>query len=317
MIEKIKSSWSLINNSIKVFKKYPKFLIPILMTWCIYAPTILYVEYLSNYKKLTFLQQIPIAFVIILLFAFILTISCSVLLELIQQLESNKTPNLKSAFKDTFKQNFINMIPLVIVWAIMWLLISIVQALVVREKQGSTDNTFSVENAAKTLAGYDGYFSPSKAFFEAIRKGVRMIMFLILPAIAWENKNFNDAFSKGITMFENNISYFLSGFVMLEGVAYIIFFPIGLVFGIAEGMELAPNHILWLISIFFLTFAWSFSIYLEQMFTAELYLWNLKWEKKVIEAKKDNQSIPLLSDISKPSLLDNEFEFIAKVPLKQ
>jgi len=45
MFEEIKNGWDLIKTSILVFNRYPKFLIPLLITWLIYAPIILYLEY--------------------------------------------------------------------------------------------------------------------------------------------------------------------------------------------------------------------------------------------------------------------------------
>ena len=309
MLKKIRSSWTLIKDSISVFDKHPKFLVPLLITWAIYAPVILYYVYDYGLNKHSFLQNVLVAFVIIFIFASILTLSCSLLLELIQQLESGRKTDLRGAFKVTFKQNIVDIIPLVFVWAVIWWLISAVQAFFTRKNQYEGDKTLTAENAAKTLAGYDENFNLSKAFFEALRKGVRMIMFLILPAIAWENKKFGDAVSKGMAVFKTNIVHFVSGFVLLEGIDILIFFPAGILFGLADGMEIFSSDTVWVIAIFYIAFAWSYSIYLEQMFAAELYLWNLKWEKQVAKAKNEGLPVPNLSEIPKPSLLDEIHEF--------
>jgi hypothetical protein len=63
----------------------------------------------------------------------------------------------------------------------------------------------------------------------------------------------------------------------------------------------------WVAVIIYSGLAWSFCMYLEQMFTAQLYLWHLKWEESVLEAKKRNQPLPLFKDTEQPALL-------AKVP---
>ena len=48
--------------------------------------------------------------------------------------------------------------------------------------------------------------------------------------------------------------------------------------------------------------AWSYSIYLEQMFMAELYLWHLKWER--------SGKAGSIEQIPPPQLLDNVHELL-------
>jgi hypothetical protein len=62
--------------------------------------------------------------------------------------------------------------------------------------------------------------------------------------------------------------------------------------------------IAWIITIIYAAFAWSYSIYLEQMFSANLYLWHLRWEKECIEAQRAGRQLPALRDVPRPSILD-------------
>ena len=61
-----------------------------------------------------------------------------------------------------------------------------------------------------------------------------------------------------------------------------------------------------------MAFAWSFTIYLEQMFTAELYLWSLKWEQAVHKAQQENKPLPELIDVPRPSILDEVPDLLEK-----
>lgn len=310
MFEGIKNGWDLIKDSIRVFNHHPKFLIPLLITWLIYALIILYLEYGFNWDVLSTGQVFLFVFGIIFVFAFLLAFSCSVLLELIQQLESGQKMNLGKAFGYTLRRNILKITPIVIIWTIIWFILLILQAIFSKTEERERES-FTAKNAAKTLAGY-GTFSISRAFFEALEKGVRMIMFLILPAIAWENLSFGKAIKKGIMVFKVHLSEFVTGFVLTWAVAVIIFLPPGILFYISDKLEVAFPTWVWIITIIYIAFAWSYSIYLEQMFIAELYLWNLKWEKQIEEEKRIGKPFSRLRDVRRPSLLDEIPELLEK-----
>lgn len=310
MFQGIKNGWSLIKESVKVFNHHPKFIVPLLITWIIYAPIILYLKYWFNSDAYTTGQVFLIVFGVVFLFAFLLSFSCSMLLELIQQLESGNKMSVTKAFGYTLGHNTIKILPIVIVWTIIWFILLVIQALLSKDKKREKES-FSAENAAKTLAGY-GSFSFSRAFFEALQKGVRMVIFLILPAIVWENLGFWKATKRGLGVFRSHLSVFVTGFVLTGLATAIVFLPPVLLFYISDKMEMAFPDWVWIVTIIYVAFAWSYSIYLEQMFIAELYLWNYKWEKEVAKAQQGGRPIPSLKDISRPSVLDDVPDLINK-----
>jgi hypothetical protein len=171
--------------------------------------------------------------------------------------------------------------------------------------------SFTAENAAQTLAGY-GNFSLSSAFFGALKRGVRMIVFLILPAIARGNPSFTKAIKKGLGVFKVHLSEFVSGFVLTWLAAGIISLPAAILFYISDNFEVTFPTWVWVITIIYTGFAWSFYIYLEQMFAAGLYLWHLKWEKQIEEEKKLGKPLLNLRDIKRPSLVDEVPELLEK-----
>ena len=310
MFEGIKNGWDLIKDSIRVFNHHPKFLIPLLVVWIIYAQIILYLGYGLNWNALSAGQIFLLVFGIIFLFAFLLAFSCSVLLELIQQLESGEKMNLSKAFSHTLAHNILKIIPIIIIWTIIWFILLILQAIFSEAKERKKE-PLTAENAAKTLAGYRT-FSLSGAFFEALGKGIRMIVFLILPAIAWENLSLGKAIKKGIGVFKVHLSEFVTGFLLTWTVATIIFLPPGILFYISDELKIEFPTWVWIITIIYIAFAWSYSIYLEQMFTAELYLWNLKWEKQIEEEKRLGKPLSRLRDVRRPSVLDEVPELLEK-----
>ena len=310
MFQGIKNGWDLIKESIKVFNHYPKFIVPLFLTWMVYAPIVLYLKYQFNWDAYTTPQVFLIVFGVIFVFAFLLSFSCSMLLELIQQLESGQKMSVIKAFGYTLGHNTIRNLPIVFVWTIVWFILLVIQVLLSKDKKRGNES-FSAENAAKTLAGYKS-FSFSRAFFEALQKGVRMVVFLILPAIAWENLSFWQSVKKGLAVFKANLSVFVTGFVLTGLAASIIFLPPALLFYISDKAELTLPSWVWVITIIYIAFGWSYSIYLEQMFTAELYLWNHKWEKEVAKAQQEGRPIPTLNQVARPSILDDVHELVEK-----
>lgn len=309
MFQGIKNGWDLIKESIRVFNRHPKFIVPLLITWLVYASIILYLKYWFNWNAFTGSQILLIVFGTVFVFAFLLAFSCSMLLELIQQLESGEQMSVVKSFAYTISHNVIRILPLVLIWTIIWFILLIIQTLFSKKKGKGEKESISAENAAKTLAGYQS-FSFSRAFFKALEKGVRMVIFLILPGIAWENLSFWQSVKKGFAVFKAHLSEFVTGFVLTSAVTMIIFLPPAILFEIFDEAKF-PNWA-WVTIIIYIAFAWSYSIYLEQMFTAELYLWNRKWEKEVAKAQQESRQIPTLQEVSRPSILDEVYELVEK-----
>jgi len=309
MFETIKNAWNLIQNSIQVFNRHPKFLIPLLITWLVYAPITLYLEYGFNWRALSVGQIFLFVFGIIFLFAFLLGFSCLILLELIQQLESRKELDLGKAFVNSLTGNILKFAPIVLVWTIVWFTLLILDVLVsiffgeTRERRGS----LTLESAAKTLAGY-GIFSLISSFFALLKRGARMIVFIIAPAIAWENLSFGKAIKRGFNVFTLHTPEFSTGFILTWVAAAIIFLPLTILFWMSGVSEITFPNWVWLLAIIYTAFAWSYSLYLEQMFIAQLYLWHLKWEKQIEKEKRHGKQLSKLKDVKKPSLLDEIFE---------
>lgn len=299
----------LVGDSIEVFRHHPRFLVPLLAVWAVYAPTVLYLKYSVNWDVIPAERALLLNLGVVLLFAFLLACSCSVLLELIQQLESGQNPSLSRAAAATLRSNLLKMLPIILVWTVVWFVLLVIQAMLSKKKRRGAQESFSAESAAKTLAGY-GQFSLSAAFFHALNKGIRMVVFLILPAIAWENLGFMRAVKKGLTVFRTHLAHFSAGFVLTELIAVVLFLPPAILFWISDALDVQFPSIVWVAIILYIGMAWSYSIYLEQMFTAELYLWHLKWEREVKARQLRGEQLPELEEIPLPHLLDEVHELL-------
>ncbi|HZD59354.1 MAG TPA: hypothetical protein VE439_02730 [Anaerolineae bacterium] len=313
VFQRIKSGMELIKESIRVFNHYPLLIVPLLITWLIIAPLILLLEYNIDWSIYTTAESLLIVFLVISAFTFLLTFSCSMLLELIQQLETGRRLSLSDALISTLGYNLATAFPLIIVWTIIWFLLTVIQSSIPRKTRGgdNENESFSAESAARTLAGYQGY-SVSRGYIESLKKGVRMVVFLILPGIAWENMGSSDATKRGFAILKTHLVEFTTGFVLAEVISITVFLPVLLLFGISDGAKLVLPGYVWIVAQLYIAFAWSYSIYIEQMFAAQLYLWNMRWEREVAKAKVEGRPLPLLEDIAKPTVLDEVLELTAR-----
>ncbi len=306
MVGSLRSGWGLLVHSLNVFKAYPSFLLPILTVWCVYAPAVLYLKYEYQASQHVLEENLIVTFLFLFGLSFLILMSCAVVLEMIRQIEVGN-PSLIRAIAKALGKDMIRVLPLSIVWAAIWFVLTVIEAILSRRKESNDDNPLTAQDAAATIAGFHD-FSFSAAFIEALKKGVRMVVFLIMPAIVWENLGFVAATKKGLSVLRAHLGDFGSGYALTYAAAAVVFLPPGIIFELGTGRHGRPPLIhfpdsVWVGTIIYIGLAWSFCIYLEQMFMAQLYLWNMKWESKVELAKEKNLPVPEFHSVDRPELL--------------
>jgi len=306
MAGSLRNGWALLVHSLNVFRAYPSFLLPILTVWSVYAPTVLYLKYGYNWNQHSLEEDLGITYLFLFGLSFLILMSCAVVLEMIRQIE-NGDPSLIRAIAKVLGKDMFRVLPLSIVWATIWFVLTVIEAILSKKRGNDDDSALTAQNAAATIANYSE-FSFSAAFIEALKKGVRMVMFLIMPAITWENLGFLAATKKGLAVLRAHLGDFASGYALTYAAAGIVFLPPWIV------LELGTRHrghapliqfpdSVWVATIIYMGLAWSFCIYLEQMFMAQLYLWHMKWESKVEIAKEEHQPLPEFHSVRRPELL--------------
>lgn len=302
-----RKGWKLIVHALNVFKAYPAFLAPICLVWIVYATGVLYLRYGFSWKLHGAWTDTGVVFVVIFVFSFLILLSFATLLEMIHQVETGK-PSLLRAFAAVLSRDVLSVLPLALVWAIIWLVLTILEAMLSKsDRKAGRDDTLTAQYAAMTLANYRD-FSFSAAFIEALQKGVRMVMFLILPAIAWERLGFFDGVKKGLAVFRAHLALFGTGYALTYVAAAVVFLPAAVVLELGTGRHGGPPLIdfpsfVWAATIIYMGFAWSLSLYLEQMFMAQLYLWHMKWEQMAAKAVEAGKPAPAFDTIPRPELL--------------
>jgi hypothetical protein len=295
----VKTGFELVVDSIRVFWRYPRLVVPLLGTWVVVAGLTLWWQFFR--PALAWRGMLALGFGVIFLQAFVLAVSCSLLLEMVEQVERGGSPSIVQALGDTLRENLLSMLPLILVWSVVWFLLSVVEAFF--EDDSEATGEFSAENAARALGG--GNTSLLGLGFDALRKGVRMLVFLVLPAIAWEDRGFVAASRRGYGVFRENIAAVATGFSLTYLIAGALFLPTVVVFEASDLGLITLSVTEWSLVIGYIGVAWSFSIYLEQMFVADLFLWHKEWEQAVEAARQDGRSEPSMRDVPRPTLLDD------------
>lgn len=302
MFKGINNGFQLIKSAIQIFKKHPVLIVPLFIVWIVFASLLVYFKWDFPWANYNRTGQLIFAYLFFLFTTYLLTISCSVLLELIQQNELGDKMSFKRSLSETFGKNLAHIIVLSIAWSLIWFFLVILKV-IFSKKRNDNDEEKSAENVARTLSG-DSSFSWFGLSIDLIIKGVRMVVFLILPGVAWQELGIRKSIKKGFQVLSDRRSEFVGGFTLSLGTEFMLFLPAAIMFYLSGKGIVTFDDIAWYLCILYIGFAWSFSLYLEQMFAAELYLWQIKYEDDCRKARNEGRLQPKFEQTKRPHILD-------------
>lgn len=154
MFNGISNGIALIKRSIQVFMKYPDFAIPLACVWVVYAFVVIYIEFLYPWDRFGSDVNLLFCLGVFLLLSLLYGFSALVLLELIQQVETDQPVSFGKAANAAFQQDMLKALPVLLLWVALQFVVFVLQLLLkatigrLRRRSG-----ISLENAARTLAG--------------------------------------------------------------------------------------------------------------------------------------------------------------------
>lgn len=304
--------WQEIRNAIVTLKqclhtlvRYPVFLVPIAGVWVLYATVLTYFKFVFPWGQFDQRAVLVITAGIFLLKSSILALACLILLELIQQIESKGQINLRRAARAALGWNLVRTLPIIFVWTLLWFVMMLGQPLLSLTQRSLWGNGLGETKRAI------GEIGTSVSVVKLLEKGMRMLVFLILPAIAWENQWPWSATKRGMSAISLHLTPFAAAFVLSDLVTYLILAPVVFLFSVKDFIGLHLQNGIWFWLLVYMALGWSFTLFIEQWLAAELYLWHMKWQKACQIARMNQQAIPQLSDIQPPSILDDVSELLA------
>jgi hypothetical protein len=295
-IASVSDGWQIFKRTFAVLQKYPVLVLPLFCSWIVIAATTLLFRYYNLSLWLIFLA--------VFVMAYSLSLACLLLLELIQRIEKGQSPSFFSAWGELISKDAIKAIPIAVVWAVIWFIILIIRALTSKKDEDKASP--SLADAGRTLSGMNN--SPSGWIglgLDMFEKLVRMTVFSMLPAIAWEDLGPWQAAKKGSRVIRLHSIQFLTNYGLTAAAGLLMAIPL-IPIVILDDQHVHLPSVVWICVIIYSGIIWTIQIYLEQMSVALLYLWHLKWEEA--GAQGDLSSVP------QPTLLDGIPEFYATPP---
>lgn len=303
IFQSIGDSFSIVMDSLKSIKKYPILLFPIFITWLCIAGIAVYLHYYFIFPEVLW-QVLLICFGIFWAITFILSFSCAMMVELVRQIETDGKVSLQEAFLSS-SGNIVKLLWISCIWAVVWFILFIIEVLLSKDKEKRSRQSPNPENIAKTLGWAWSRFSWLGLWVDTLKRIMRMTIFLSIPAMMWKKKWVFWSLWQWIHTIRKHPWEFLWVFASVAVVGILMALPLAIIFWFSEEGTTFPNYV-WIWIIIYEGIIYTFSMYLEQMTAALLYLWHINWQKaQKIPGSEDIH----IHDIPRPSLIDDIREF--------
>jgi hypothetical protein len=286
MFADIAAGTRLVTQSLQAFARFPSLLLPLAFLWGVATPALAYLLFRLSWWDYGWTLLALIAVGLFMLFSLLLSLSCFVLLERIRQIEMDEPRDMARALTAGLR-NTGRALPIVVVWTLLWVVLQVIGIVAGGDDDSGDDDS---------LASWS---------LQALAKGLRMVVFLTFPALAWDGIGPVQATKRGLDVARTHKAVFATGFVLTKIVATLVIVPpIALLLGTVALDWMIPTWA-WVATIAYCALVWSFAMVLEQMFAAELYAWHLVWEDARAKAGTNGAPAPsVLQDIKRPSLVD-------------
>jgi hypothetical protein len=287
-----------LRDTIDVFTAFPAIILPIsfsiltyfIVIYLLYWDLILVAKYLSMETLFSLIITSSV------IFSICFSVGTLISLEVIKQIAEGNEPSLISAVYEFFTQDLLKAIPIISIWMIFTAIVTILYMLIQR-----------LPIIIKEIVS---------SIFDLIMTATRLFLFLIYPAIIWEEKNTFKAINDSYKLIRNNKVEFCSGIVIstvatfiLEILSLPVLFILVLIvffkYYSTDGYDIqALKTFLYIIEAGAACIIVAFSLFIEQMFSTLLYIWIKTWRKEVFKAALEKKPIPKLIEIEKPDFFN-------------
>lgn len=284
--EKFSRSFEILTDGFKAFFKYPVLLVPVILHIVLISlimfSIFIFVRPYADTNAIPPDIAIYVVLIMCLLICTAYTICAFIMLELIQQIEMGEKICLLKALYESFCKNLIKGLPLIIIW---------------------------------TIISFIGKFLRGKRSKETfLGTCIRLSMYCILPAIAWEDYGSIEAIKRGIKVLKKTYAEIFFSIIQTSVIGFLALLPLPIVVWMVFVFNGNPQACLTVIVLFvgYAVFVGALCKYIGQMFAASLYIWYKKWERETRNARINHTSEPSLYDIPMPSLLDDIPDLVYK-----
>jgi len=305
----------LTKEAVAVLFHHPSLLIPLLSVWVLSSILLLYAVYFFIWEAYSVGTQAMVMFLVVYIMSALLLTATAIQVVVIEQIETSQRASFGRAVGLVVTRYALTVLLLSVFYAIIWGLLVMLQSLFSRRRSSAADD-LSFRTAYGTISGLGRSSSVSGSMLEVMKKGTRFLFFLIIPAIVWENRRIVKAVTRAFSVLDKRVVELASAFLFSEFVAVVLFLPPAILWIAQETEVLRVSTTGWMVLLVYEGLVWSFVVYVEQMFLANLFLWHKKWEVVQQQAIEKGTAIPALLDVPQPSLLDEVPDLLLRTHFK-
>ncbi len=278
-------------NLIFIFK-HPFMLIPYVFTLGINMVGMYYLYDWLYAPEMEVEITLLLIYLISVLSTFTIGITSLFILEMVEQLETVGKINIFKAIKDMVVQDLWQALPLILLWSVLDFILVILTAVTKRKsRNGHSSHTFL------------------SRIVDTFRETIKLGMMVSFASVAWENYGIGYSYRRGVSVYKSHLTEILTGVGVskITGFLTILILP---VFYIMISLDLPIVTIIIVVALLF-SIIWSMGKLVEQLYTAELFLWVKHYEKAREKAEKDGLEMPgSIRDVAQPSFVDNVFDLV-------
>lgn len=295
-LERLVLAAGMVASSLRAFARFPSLFIALVFVWAATAAaTFLALPY--AFGALEAFGGGYVAFALIGLGAFavagvLLSFACFMLLERVRQIEMDEPRSVPAALGSALV-NTARALPIVLVWSLLWLVVNALAALLGGDEDDDGGASFGDTDSLLDLS------------VRAACDALRMLVFLSLPAIAWEVGNGPlRAVKRGISVARRHSAEFAVGLVLTEVAAWFAWLLLWAVVAVTTGSEFDVPELVWLAVLALALLGWTLVMLVQQLFAAELYVWYLLWEHASERSVAEGTGALDPHAVPRPSLID-------------
>ena len=298
MFKKIGIGFKIALDSIKFLIQNPKTLFSILLFWAnllLFSGLGYLLLYLSdkNIQILSDVSAFLLVFIVFSMVSFSISIASITLIEMLKQFELDSNISIKLALYRTYRFHIWKSLPIILVWSIIILFIRVIQVII-------TTIIYLITSAFRL--DFDFSLNISGSFFNLLTKGLRFYMMFVLPFIVWNNQSTIKAMYKAWKAIRTTWQEIIGAIIASNILTSIVILPVILIYFFFVN-DSSNQDLLFMIFLILSCIVFSFSILIQQVYITNIFIWYNNWEDALIIAKANNELLPDIEEIERPSLL--------------
>ncbi len=290
MFNRISNGFKIMSSTLKFVFRKPIFLIPVLFALITSLLVNGVIIFTVMDQTLTDGEYLGITFLMIFISSFFISLAQLIILELLEQHETDGDMRLGKAIGEALSRDLLRALPIILIWSLIQFLIQLLDSMVSGGENGRRSILQQIIH--RLLSG--------------LRRGLHWGVMLIMAALAWEDIKPKEAYQKAKKVYKEHFMEMLTGISISALISLLFVVPVIIIILAASYGTLVVGPVLLIILLVWFVLVWCLGMIIEQIYTAELYLWYKVYEDAVEAAKANGEAGPSsINDVKRPTFFDD------------